>query len=241
MASSTPPASPLGRPLIVAAALDLIDARGLDALSMRALADAVGARPMSLYRHVRGKDDILAGVVALLLERIPPAPEAVGWDEGLRAWARGFRAVARAHPRAVPLLARRPMTSYAAGRSSAEAGLAMLEAAGFDPATASGVVRSVARFVVGFSLAGDTTPADADPALPDALRAEGRPRLAGLVEGAAEEERAGSDALFDLGLDALIDGLALRVGRGACSVPPGAAPRGGDVAQADDPEEEGRG
>lgn len=222
----------LSRAAICAAALDAIDAEGIDALSIRALASRMGTRPMSLYRHVADKDDILAGVVALLLEEVPAVPAGAGWRDGLRAWGRGFRAVALAHPRAVPLLADRPMTSYAAGRASAERGLEMLEDAGFDEATASLVLRSVARFVVGFSLAGNAAAAaPAPPAagmpLEDALRVEGYPRLARLVAGAAGPERPGADALFDLSLDALIDGLALRVAGAGCSVEARATPPAG--------------
>ena len=59
---------PLSAERIVATALDVIDAEGLDQLSIRRLGDALGVQGMAVYRHVRGKEDILDGVRRLLVE-----------------------------------------------------------------------------------------------------------------------------------------------------------------------------
>lgn len=214
----------LSRDRIVSAALDLIDRDGLDGLSIRALADALGTRPMSLYRHVSDKADILGGVTAALLARTAPLSPSGDWARDLHRWAVGFRAVMRAHPRAVPLFAERPITSYVDGREMAEDGLRMLEEAGIDPAGAARIMRSVARFVVGFSVTDTAVRAHPDPAVSAGLRAEGFSRLAALVDSAGPEE---GDELFLLNLGALIDGLALRRPGTGCSVEePGRAPSG---------------
>jgi AcrR family transcriptional regulator len=213
-ASTTRPA--LSRARILRAALALVDRDGLDGLSMRALADELGTRPMSLYRHVSDKADILGGVTAALLGEIAPLAPSGDWRRDLHDWAVGFRAVMRAHPRAVPLFADRPITSYVDGREMAEDGLRMLEDAGIDPVGAARIMRSVARFVVGFSVTDSAGRTEPDPAVSAGLRAEGFPRLAALVDSAGPEE---GDELFLLNLGALIDGLALRWPPAGCSVP----------------------
>jgi AcrR family transcriptional regulator len=81
----------LTRERIVEAALGVVDARGLDALSMRAVGDALGTGPASLYAHVADKDELLA----LLVERIVaelelPEPDPDHWQEQLKAMVRAL-------------------------------------------------------------------------------------------------------------------------------------------------------
>lgn len=220
MTNVTSPPQQLSRERILAAALRIADERGLAGLSMRALASDIGAPPMSLYRHVADKDAIFDGMVALMLEEIEPGGPHADWAVGIRAWALGFRRVARRHPGAFPLFASRPVTSYLAGREMAEAGLVTLRAAGFDAATAARALRTVVRYVIGFSLgesAGVGTAADADDRAASGLRAEGLPNLAHLVDDA---RAADVETLFEFGLDVIVDGLAIRRSGGACSVAP---------------------
>jgi TetR/AcrR family transcriptional regulator, tetracycline repressor protein len=225
---------PLSRARILSAALGMIDRDGLDGLSIRALADDLGTRPMSLYRHVRDKADILGGVTAMLLGEIPSLSPSGVWTRDLREWAIGFRAVMRAHPRAVPLFAERPITSYVDGREMAEDGLRMLEEAGVDPLGAARIMRSVARFVVGFSVTDSAALTAPDPAVSAGLRDEGFRRLAALVDSAGPED---GDELFLLNLGALIDGLALRWPGAGCSVPGPDAATGDAAARVTSSEE----
>lgn len=96
----------LSRRAIAAAALELVDARGPDALSVRTLAAELGAGAMSLYRHVPSREAIVRDVVALLLDEIElAAPPDGGWAEGAKAVARSYRAMALRHPRAFALVA----------------------------------------------------------------------------------------------------------------------------------------
>src|SRR3954454_15878579 len=81
------------------AALELIDREGLEALSMRKLGAELGVEGMALYRHVAGKQALLAGVVELLLEKLEvPAAGAKTWDEAWLALARSYRRLAHDHP-----------------------------------------------------------------------------------------------------------------------------------------------
>lgn len=201
---------PLERDAILHAALELADERGLDALSIRALAARMGTRPMSLYRHVDDKRDILDGMMELMLAEVPAGDSAGDWAADLRGWALGFRSMAVRHRGAFPVFAARPAMSYLAGREAAERGLEGLAAAGFGDRDAALALRAVIRYVIGYSLgepASDAAAAAATATAAAGLRAQGLPRVAALVDGAD----ADAEELFAFGLDALIDGLSLRM------------------------------
>jgi AcrR family transcriptional regulator len=97
---------------VLTAALRLIDADGADALSMRRLGKALDRDPMRLYRFAASKDELLDGVVELVLDRLR-VPDVVGgdWEDVLRRTARAFRDIALAHPHVVPLMVTRPLAT----------------------------------------------------------------------------------------------------------------------------------
>ncbi|MHA6628339.1 TetR/AcrR family transcriptional regulator [Pseudonocardia sichuanensis] len=102
----------LTREEVLSTALRLIDADGADALSMRRIGKALGRDPMRLYRFASSKDELLDGVVELVLGELRiPAREAADWEEVLRRTAHRFRAIALAHPHVVPLLVTRPLAT----------------------------------------------------------------------------------------------------------------------------------
>jgi AcrR family transcriptional regulator len=195
---------PLTRDAVLDAALHVIDTSGLEACSMRAVARELGVEAMSLYWHVEGKDALLDGVVERLLAEVGPSPSPGDWRAGLDALARDFRAVALRHAPAVPLLASRAGAAYAAAARMAAGGIADLEAAGFDRPTAIRAARTVARYVVGFTLAeaGDAAPPAAAAGLP--------PAVGELLEAVARDD---PEELFTFGLETLLDGLEARLGR----------------------------
>ncbi|MFE3410993.1 TetR/AcrR family transcriptional regulator [Streptomyces mirabilis] len=91
---------PLTKDGIYAMALQLIEADGVEALSMRKLATALDANPMSLYHHVPNKDAVLRG----LAERVGSqfragAREDLPWQERLRQLALDFRKLSHSHPK----------------------------------------------------------------------------------------------------------------------------------------------
>ncbi len=184
------------------AALRIIDRSGLEACTMRAVAAELGVEAMSLYWHVNGKDALLDGVVERILAELEPPPSPAGdWRAGLDALARDYRAVALRHAAAVPLLASRAGAGYAAAGRMAASGIASLEVAGFDRPTAIRAARTLARYVVGFTLAeseGAESPAGAD--LP--------PAVAELLEAVARDD---PEELFTFGLETLLDGLEARL------------------------------
>src|ERR1700730_5019947 len=103
------------REAVLAAALRLAGADGLDAVTMHAVARRLRVTPMALYRHVDDKNALLDGLVEMLLTEYP-LPRAEGeWDERLTALAEAIRDTARRHPAVFPLLLTRPAITPAAG------------------------------------------------------------------------------------------------------------------------------
>jgi AcrR family transcriptional regulator len=104
--------STLSRERVLAAALRLVDADGVDALSMRRLGKALDRDPMQLYRYAQSKDALLDGIAELVLSRLEvPQADDGDWAKVLRRTAHGFRELALAHPNVVPLLVTRPLTT----------------------------------------------------------------------------------------------------------------------------------
>jgi hypothetical protein len=96
---------------VLATALRLVDADGVEALSMRR-ARRSAATPCSSLSYAPSKDALLDGIVELVLSRLE-VPQADGgdWADVLRRTAHGFRELAIAHPNVVPLLVTRPLAT----------------------------------------------------------------------------------------------------------------------------------
>ena len=99
------------RDVVLAAALEIIDRDGADALSMRRLARALDRDPMILYRHAPNKAALLDGVAETVLAQLKVDSADPDWAAQLRAVARNYRALALAHPHVVPLLVTRPLAT----------------------------------------------------------------------------------------------------------------------------------
>jgi len=146
------PRTSLSRERILEKALELVGRDPEGELRMRALADALGTAPMSLYRHVRNKDDLLDGLTSRVLDQLDvKLPTAGPWTEGALAWMTGLRAQLHEHPAVVPLL--RTRTRYAPALLRAiNTLLAILRRAGFDDAPAVRAAREIMWFTFGFVL-----------------------------------------------------------------------------------------
>jgi AcrR family transcriptional regulator len=99
--------SPLTRERVLRAAVRLADKQGLDALSMRRLATTLKVEAMSLYSHVANKDDVLDGMVDLVIGEITLPTPGGDWKAAMRARATSAHAVMLAHPWAPMLVVSR--------------------------------------------------------------------------------------------------------------------------------------
>ena len=104
-----PPArrTPLSRDRILHAAIKLADRHGLDALSMRKLATTLKVEAMSLYNHVANKDELLDGMVDVVIGEITRPTPGGDWKAAMRARAHSALAVMTAHPWAPMLVVSR--------------------------------------------------------------------------------------------------------------------------------------
>ena len=140
----------LTRARIVETGLALLAERGADGLNMRALADALGTAPMSLYRHVRSKEDLLKAIVAMVLERHDFALPARGpWTERVSAWMHALRAQLLRSPAVVSILMQHGHYAPALLRAT-NVLLRLLREAGFDGPDAVRASREIMWSTLGF-------------------------------------------------------------------------------------------
>jgi AcrR family transcriptional regulator len=146
------PALPLDR--ILAAALEIVDEQGADALSMRSLAQHLGSGTATLYRHFASRSEMAAMVVDRMLGDLHLDPRAgtdLPWQKACISFAQDmFDALAR-HGNVAPLLIGLvPMGPNALAHR--ERILSVLLAAGFPAATAAHAYASLSRYVLGFAI-----------------------------------------------------------------------------------------
>ncbi|MBK7720696.1 MAG: TetR/AcrR family transcriptional regulator C-terminal domain-containing protein [Austwickia sp.] len=149
----------LTRALVLDAAMRLADTEGLDALTMRSLAAALGVEAMSLYHHVPGKDALLDEMVDRVYAEVPPPAADRPWREGLRRRSLAMREVLRRHPWALPLIESR-RTPGPANLAYHEATIACLRAAGFSAAQTAHAYAVLDAYVYGFVLQETMLPFD---------------------------------------------------------------------------------
>src|SRR6516164_5826045 len=132
----------LSKRAVVERALKLADTDGLDALTIRKLAQDLSVTPMALYWHFRSKDDLLEGMAEQVWGEIEVNVEpAVPWWAQLQGGLESLLRVLRAHPSAPQLLLEHEKRNEAALRAT-EAALEILRSAGFDSQHASEIARS---------------------------------------------------------------------------------------------------
>ena len=197
----------LSRERIVAAAVALVDAEGLAALSTRRLAAELGVSGPSLYNHFATKDELLDAVIDHVLGEVDlsmwaePSRE---WQPPLLAWARSYRGALVAHPQLVPVLAQGPGRRANALRL-ADAVFGGLVDAGWSKGEATRIGALMRYFVFGSAL-GSFAAGFVDD---EQVYAGDYPHL-GEAHLLAERQRQVDEGAFEAGLTALVDGLALR-------------------------------
>ena len=194
----------LSRERIVEVAGALVDAEGLEAVSVRRLATELGVAGPSLYNHFATKADILDAVADAVVARVDASYfGSHDWREALRLWAYSYHSELAAHPNIVPVLAHGPGRRPAA-LAMADAVYGGLIAAGWPPARATHIGALMRYLVTGSALGSFALGFDIDPELYDQY-----PHLHRAPLLAARHE-AVDEAAFELGLDLLINGLVAR-------------------------------
>ncbi len=143
----------LGPEAIVAAARELVAEAGLEAVSMRLLAERLRCTPRALYRHVASKDELLELLADAVLADVPEARPGRPWQEELAAFFVAMRAHLVAEPSLTRLVAERTVSGPHFRRHFDRLATLLLDA-GFDDATAVDLVLAMAYYTIGASLPG---------------------------------------------------------------------------------------
>ncbi|MDR8413666.1 TetR/AcrR family transcriptional regulator C-terminal domain-containing protein [Nonomuraea sp. 3-1Str] len=204
------------RERIVAVALELLDEKGMDALTVRALASRLGVGAPALYWHVRNKQELLDEMSTSVMRRVTDALSAIapsaGWRDDVAAYARVLRSEYLRHRDGARIFSGTRFSDPDVVKAK-ESWLARLTAAGFSLAEADDAIDLVTAFVVGFVIEEQerSQSAGADPA-----RYSLAERDAWLGEGADLVKAAGhlrddGDPRFERQLGIVLDGLAARL------------------------------
>ncbi|MET7459280.1 TetR/AcrR family transcriptional regulator C-terminal domain-containing protein [Nonomuraea sp. NPDC005501] len=212
----------LTRERVVGVAVEMADAEGLAAVSMRGVAGRLGVSTMSLYRHVRSKDDLVGLMTDAVIAEFPlPDEPPPGWRARLEVSARLQWAACRRHPWLAWVTSlTRPRPSAGLLRHT-EWALAALDGRGLDPVTMMQVHILLYSYVQGIAAnleleqqAQATTGLtdeewmDQHAAYPALTALGGYPTFTRVVEDMGGDFELDLDRLFEFGLRPLLDGLA---------------------------------
>jgi AcrR family transcriptional regulator len=204
--------APLTRQRVLRTAVELADRGGSETLSMRKLGQRLGVDPMALYRHVRSKDDLLDGIVEVIIGEIERPASADDWKAALREQAMAARRVMLRHPWARRVLEERPKGGPAF-LAYVESVLATLLGGGFSIELAHHALHVLGSRIFGFNQdvfedSGSEPSAEEAANLARALAAY--PRITELAMSVSHEGVLGKcddDFEFAFGLDLILDGL----------------------------------
>jgi AcrR family transcriptional regulator len=214
--SQKPRREPLTRQRVIRTALRIMDEEGLESVTMRRIGRELGVEAMSLYNHVRDKEDILDGVCEEVLAEFR-VPESRDWGEAARLGAREYRRLLLAHPNVITLMSDRkgPFTNPDSLRAY-EFALDLFRSLGLSEADSVKAFHAFGGYILGYvtmelgpMLGGpeDEAHLQAHERMAAVLQSADLPRLREalphLMECDVEEQ-------FDFGLDLLIDGLRAR-------------------------------
>lgn len=217
---ATEPHQKLSRERIVGAALRIMDLDGLEAVSMRRVAREVGVEAMSLYHHVKDKDDLLDGICAAVMAQFRIPDETDGdWYSLARHGAQEWRRVLKAHPNALTLFAwrQKPVTDLEALRPM-EFALSVIGRAGLDTREAVQVFNVMGGYIMGFVVmeVGRMFSAGAfdkdEPSPEDVARLLPAGQLPCIAAALPHLAVCDPDEQFDFGLALLFAGLQARYG-----------------------------
>ena len=208
------PRAQLTRQQVIAAAVELADSEGIESISMRRLAQELAVEAMSLYTHVRNKDDLLDGMADAVISEIPPSAAGAGWKASLRQMALAARKVMLRHPWAPRIVETRTAPGPAA-LGYINTVLGTLREGGFTIAQAHQAIHILGSRALGFTQAlfDDSGDGDLDPETAAQLQSQLGATHPYVVEMALAVTHSGAlgacddAAVFAFALDFILDGL----------------------------------
>ncbi len=207
------PRGRLSRERVLRAAIAHADAGGLEALTMRNLAEELEVAPMALYRHVANKDDLIDAMIDVVFSEISLPLGGADWRTAMRQRAISVREALSRHRWAIGLMESRRSPGPANLRHH-DAVIGKLRAAGFDIAMAAHAYSLLDSYIYGFALTKLNLPFDTSAEVADVAQSMLEPFPANeypnLVEILTEHVmKPGYDYgdEFEYGLDLILDGL----------------------------------
>jgi AcrR family transcriptional regulator len=211
--SRAEPRSRLSRERVLSAAVAHADAGGLEALSMRTLAEMLDVAPMALYRHVANKDDLIDAMVDVVFSEIGVPSGGGDWQSAMRQRAIAVRDALARHRWAIGLMESRRSPGPANLRHH-DAVIGRLRAAGFSIEMAAHAYSLLDAYIYGFALTKMSLPFESGSDVADVAQSMLEPfpvnEYPNLVEFIAEHAmKPGYDYgnEFEYGLDIILEGL----------------------------------
>jgi AcrR family transcriptional regulator len=207
------PRAPLSRERVLDAAVALADAGGVGALSMRKLAQELGVVPMALYKHVANKDELLDGMVDVVVGEIDPPATGTDWKTAMRQRVLSARAALLRHPWASRIIeSRTNATPAVLGYMDSMVGI--FRAGGFSLDLTHHAMHAMGSRLLGFTqeLFDDSAGADPEMAMPPEAAAA-YPHISEMVAAIIHDEESvvgsGCDDQFEFefALDLMLEGL----------------------------------
>ena len=208
--------APLNSELVLRAAVALADEAGIDAVSMRRLAQDLGVVPMALYKHVANKEELLDGMVDVIVGEIDPPARGADWKDAIRQRILSARESLRRHPWASQVVETRTRATPVV-LDYMDSLIGMFRAGGFSVDLTHHVMHALGTRMWGFTQEVFPTPAPpADPEARAALFGQFAARYPHIVEIATASTHDADSAVgggcddqfeFEFALDLLLDGF----------------------------------
>ena len=209
--ASPEPRVPLSRERVLRAAIGLADEGGIESLSMRKLGQRLGVEAMSLYYHAANKDDILDGIVDIVVSEIDVPSGGGDWKAAMRASAISAHEVLLRHPWAASLILSGPTVRPARLRYM-DSILGCLREAGFSAEMTDHAYHALDSHIMGFTLwqvgisVGLARLGSVATFLQE-FSVDQYPYLAEHIEQHLRERSPDDEGEFEFGLDLILDGL----------------------------------
>jgi AcrR family transcriptional regulator len=218
----TEPRTPLSRDRVLRAAVKVADESGIESLTMRRLAEELGAEAMSLYYHVAKKEDVLDGIVDVIageineaVGRIDVLSQGAAWKTAVRQRILTARQIFLRHPWAPRVFETRADVRPAVVKYF-DALIGLMRDGGFSYDLAHHALHALGSRALGFTQEmfdpGDGAGDDESAAMLDAM-AEQLPHLVGMLREIAHDDPDSTlgwcddQTEFEFGLDLILDGL----------------------------------
>ncbi|MCP3936478.1 MAG: TetR/AcrR family transcriptional regulator [Actinomycetia bacterium] len=203
----------LNKQLVLEGAIDLADQTGIEALTIRRLAEFLGVKPMSLYHHVPSKDEIVDGMVDIVFTQIDLPPDDLAWRDAMKQRCVSARQVLNRHPWAPPLMESRTNPGPASLRHH-DAVIRCLLKGGLSFELTAHAYAIIDSYVYGFALqeahlpfgGGEEISGLAEEIM-SALPIGQYPHLAEFTTNVALKPGYSFGASFEFGLDLILEGL----------------------------------